>query len=374
MTVTGVKIALGNFPTIQDCRLHVDGKVDKSKSFLVLHDLAVHGKYLLPLIERWLNEFPGRVFIDKAPVTQDKANYDDIELLNEEHIIRKRLPEFKADLCWSGALLVDTTRSTKIHIMNPVKPDRLPQTEFLFVLAQVSESHWESIPSSTNRALHCVVEAEAGSPSLNHCVIIAPSRDGDCSLYMMTEAPVAARGKPKRPLTANQKEYLLRPIPSPSLFNEMYKSTITDVARHSPQFLRSLAVGLRKLHKDQADIITTRKHLNVYRTLEKIEESIFPFFATLGPPSEKSTEYAGNFENTAVVKRMNAKKRITQEGINKIFEKLSTDAGSVEDHVYEKKRFRRLFGTSYNSHKWEHPAVSQQSVDGPLASEVIGSL
>ena len=374
MTVTGIKVPLGNFETIQNCRLHVDEKADKSKSFLVLQDLAVHGKYLLPLIERWLSDFPGRVFIDDATVTQGNENEDDIEILNEENIIRKRLPEFKADLCWSGTILVDKTRSTKIHIMNPVKPDRLPQSEFLFVLAQASESQWASIPSSTNRALHCVVETEPGSNSLNHSIIIAPCTDGDCSLYMMTETPPATRGKSKRQLLPNEKEYLLRPIPSPSLFNEMYKSTITDVARHSPHFLRSLAVGLNKLQKDQADTILTRKHLNVYKTLERIEESILPFFATFSPKTENAIESAGNYENAAVLKRMNAKKRITQEGINKVFEKLSTDAGSIEDHVYEKKRFRRLFGTSYNSHKWEHPAVTHQSVDGPLASEVIGSL
>jgi hypothetical protein len=367
-TVNTVRVSLSEFPTIQQCREKVDD-LDKSKSLIVVSELASHGKYVLPLIDRWLKQFPGRVFVDAPRDINDENDGNALNLMDQESIIRERLPEYRSDVCWSGTLVLDRSSAhIPLSILNPTKFDRLPQSENLFILARGCERQWDSIPASTNRAVTCVVNS-SDAAGLDHSILISPSLDGDCLLFLMTLAPKQTR--------KFEREFLLRPIPNPTLFSEMYKSAVSEVSRVSllqqPTYIRALALGTDKLGKDQRDTIMTRKQLNVYRTVEKIEECIFPFFATYQPPASKGESSGKNFESSLILKRMQ-KRPLSQESINKVFVKLSAETESWEDNVYMKKRFRRLFGTSFNSHKWECPASAGPSIDGPLASEVIGSL
>ena len=377
MTITtGLKVCLSEFPSIQECREYVDKNDRDRKGFLTLSDCGAQGRYMLPLIDRWISEFPGRVFVDPIHLSADAEGQDDLELMNEDNLIRERLPEARADVCWRGCLVLGD-QSTDAMIFNPVKFDRLPRSESLFVLARVTEEQWASIPSSTNRAVHCVIRVPAVWPDLTNTVLIAP-QENDCCLFLMTQAP---KHKYAPKLRGTEKEFLLRPIPAPSLFRDIHKAAIDDITRtahlQQPHYLRALGMGTERFgrtHADTLETIMTRKQLNVMRTLEKIETKIVPFFESY---KRTSSEPQGdtNFENGTVMKRM--KKlgaKASQESINNIFQTLSQEAGSLEDHVYAGKRFRRLMGTSYNSHKWVHMPFLFQPVDAPLESEVVGSL
>jgi len=377
MTLTsGLKVSFSAFSSIQECREYVDKNDRDRKGFLTLSNCGAQGRYVLPLVDRWLTEFPGRVFVEPSPQTDSKEDEDDLELMNEDTLIRERLPEARADVCWRGSLVLGD-QSTEAMIFNPVKYDRLPRSENLFVLSRVTEEQWSSIPSSTNRAVHCVIRVPVIWPDLTNTVLIAP-QENDCSLFLMTEAP---RHKASPKLRAGEKEFLLRPIPAPSLFRDIHKAAIADVTRtaplQQPHYLRALGLGSERFgrtHADTLETIMTRKQLNVLRTVEKIEAKIFPFFETYKrsfsePPNES------NFESGTILKKLRKiGPNASQDPINKIFQTMSQMAGSLEDHVYAGKRFRRLFGTSFNSHKWVHAPTSFQPVDAPLVSEVVGTL
>ena len=81
-----------------------------------------------------------------------------------------------------------------------------------------------------------------------------------------------------------------------------------------------------------------------------------------------------NFENTLINKKINRLKRYTQSDINGLL-KQQSEQSSVEEMLYSGKRFRRLVGTTYNSHKFpKRLGINLQTSEGLLASEYIGEL
>ena len=372
MTVTsGLKVQFSKFESVQECRKFVEACDKDKKSFLTVTDCGALGKYVLPLVDRWISDYPGRVFV--APRQGDGALDNDderLELMNDEDAIRQRLPEGRSNVCWTGSLVIDDEIQGQMMIHNPIKVDRLPKSEFLHVLARVSEEQWASIPSNTRWGLHCTIEGLDGCRDINNVVLISPESDGECSLFLLTHAP----GKPGK--------YLMRPIPSLQLFGEVYKAAINDISRTAPlqhpHYLRSLGLGSERFGRtrvDDLETIMTRKQLNVLRSCEKMEQLVFPFFDKYKRKfvPDKSSE-SSNFENLAVNKRIRKLGSASQSDINEIFRSISAEDGTIEDHVYSGKRFRRLLGTSYSSHKWVSQPTSIAPADAPLASEVIGSI
>ena len=332
------------FPTIQDVRKYVETKVDSSKSCLVLSNLT-DDEFLLPLIDMWLSQFPGRLFRSSTAG-------------NLPQVLLDRVPEKEPKTCWSGNLFYSNEKWTKGKIMNPVKPDRVPLSENLFILGSLSDEQKMHVPVSSGRTITCVVADTF--LDFDNSLVIAPSEQ-DTRLYFMTAV--------KR--NEDSVTYQLCSIQSPSVFASVYKAALAEPAplQHA-HYLRAIGMG-----HGAPSAVLVKKQLNVMTTVARMQETIFPFFAGRKPSKRKSTTDDANFENSVVNKRVNKLgKTYCQKDIDNIFRQLSQETGTLEDVVYAGKRYRRLLGTSFNSHKWPLPPIHVQSVDAPLLSEVVGEL
>ena len=342
-----------DFSSVQDCREFVD-KLDRERFFITLrnwHDIS--DEYYLPLIDRWLKDsFAGRVFLE------EKA--DRVTELGQ--LIKDRISPKDPKICWRGLLYYSEKGCAPISILNPVRPDRIPVSEKLFSLGSVTDEQISEIGMSSGKPVGC--EIDESLIELNNMVIISMS-ESDTRLYLLQR--IGSR-------------YTLHPVQSPSTFSEVYKSAVETVGRlgriDKATYLRALTVSKDKIGSANFSVIETKKHLNVLRTIERVRETIFPFFEEL-KSEKKSTEKDENFnfENSFINKKINKMTEINQTKINELL-KQQASATSVEEMVYSGKRFRRLVGTHYHSHKYTRGKVisNDQLVEGLLASEYIGEI
>jgi hypothetical protein len=364
-SIKELKIDLLAFSSVEACRNFVV-TVDVSRHFLSLANVAEkvsQDQYFMLLIDQWLSMMPGRVFIEEnAPTvnTEPKA-----QLLTE------RLSIIKPKVCWAGTLRYSGDKYTGMKIFNPVRPDRLPLSDSLYILGSVNENQLENIVISGGKPVLCAVDESL--VIFDKMVIISPSSDGsDCRMYLL--------------VCLRTGEYGMHAIQSPSTFLSVYKSAIDAVSKAAlmdrQSYLRAIAVGGHaKIAKaggeSSLDAILTKKQFNVMKTVSRMDETVLPFFEKLkrAKKVEDKDESNQNFENTIVNKRINKIRKCSQKDINGVF-KQQAGASSLEEMVYSGKRFRRLLGTTYNSHRLGHGrAISKDQLsEGVLASEYVGEL
>lgn len=370
-TTKEVRVDLAKFETIQAARFYVDDFDPRKISLVICGQLEKDCcQYLLPLIDRWTNQFPGRVLI--GDFASDSSSI--------ENLIKRRLPEAKPKLCWSGKLFYGKEKWTVMEIFNPINPDRLPISEEVHILCALSEEQLKCVPLNSVRPPTCIVQDTL--LEFDKLLVISPSSDSsDCRLFIMT------LGRSKRD---DGQEYSLHPIQSPSLFSQMYRSVMEQPRRgqavlDKPFMLRAQAVGteliLKSMDEQSLATVRTKKQLNVMKTVAAMEARVLPFFENLklrekesdGSKKEKTTNFESGLANKRIKKLGSF---YNQSAVNEIMKQLSSESGSVEESVYSGKRFRRLLGTSYNSHKWAFPSqiTRDQLVAGPLLSEVLGEL
>ena len=113
-SIKETRVHLSAFNTVQDCRKFVD-QIDPTRSSITVCDFeTVTDKYYIPLIDRWLKAYPGRVFIDNANM---KGIADPSSV---PAILTARLPPVRPKLCWSGTLFYTSTKWTTLEISNPL--------------------------------------------------------------------------------------------------------------------------------------------------------------------------------------------------------------------------------------------------------------
>ena len=267
-------------------------------------------------------------------------------------------------------------------LFTPTEPDRLPLSEDLYIIGSVTHEQIMNIPLNSVKPAACTIDESLFD--FSNSVILSPSADNQtCRLYLLVSRTGHTDGRAP--------EYFLQSIQAPDVFSSVYKSAVQVATSRTncmekPTYLRAIAMGRDRLEKGLGDSVSvkaviTRKQLNVMKTVARLEESVLPFFDRLRagpvepkdvtPPTEGSKE---NFENLIVNRKINAlKSGGTQKKINGIFKKQSVPIGEM---VLSGKRFRRMFGTSFNSIEWPLPnaLTRDQTADGPLASEVVGEL
>jgi hypothetical protein len=371
-TLKEVKVDISAFDSIQAARLFVE-ELDHRKVYLNISGIASGDEnFCLALIDRWTRQLPGRVFLSHQ--FRDSADTSAGKLLKE------RLPEGRPQICWSGKLIYAKDRWTGLEILSPSNPDRLPVSDELHILCALNDDQLKSLQLSSVRPPRCVIEDAL--LNFDNYLVISPGADrSDCRLFFMT-----LKGNQK---THSGEEYTLHPVSSPSFFAQMYRSVIERPKRgqllEKPFMLRTQAVGtellLKSMDEQALATVRTRKQLNVMKAVSAFEDKVLPFFATLKTGVKDTSIQDGknlNFENILANKRINklAVGRCDQSAVNHILKQLREETGSVEDAVYSGKRFRRLLGTSFSSHKWPFPPLlgRDQLVAGAQLSEVLGEL
>lgn len=358
-------IDLSTFPSVAACRDYV-ATVDLSRHFLSLANVAEkvsQDQYFTLLIDQWLSMMPGRVF------AQEKAPTLNIE--PKARLVTERLTIVEPKVCWAGSLRYPGDKCSGMKIFNPVRPDRLPLSESLYILGSVNDDQLENIVISGGRPVLCAVDESF--IIFDKMVIISPSSDGsDCRLYLL--------------VCLRTGEYGMHAIQSPATFLSVYKSAIDAVSKAGlmdrPSYLRAIAVGgyakiAQAGGESSLDAILTKKQFNVMKTISRMDATVLPFFEKLKRKKkvEDKDESNHNFENTTVNKRINKIRKCSQKDINGVF-KQQASASSLEEIVYSGKRFRRLLGTTYNSHRLgQGRAISKDQLsEGMLASEYLGEL
>jgi hypothetical protein len=323
---------------------HVKPGADDKILLVLKNTQKVSDKIIIPVLERWSNRFPGRVFL--LPETCDTK-------LGQ--LIQNRFPQWDDSVVFSGRILMassDTFSYIPIKISKGVRPERLPTSEDLFLVCRLEESEIQTanIPIQ-GLPMKCVLGDDL--ISLNNCVVVS----GD-----------AGRIFSIRDLPDDRAELLC--IQNEQVANQLYFDAVKQVNRGS--YIRGLSVGHERV-KSQLnnsavfDALITRKQLNVLRTVELLETRLAGIFDKKS--SSEMTKSTQNFEHRTHLK---ATHKTDQSRIYSILKNSVESGTTLEEMIHDNKRIRRIVGTSFNSYRWPNEPVQLQLFDGALLSEVLG--
>ena len=327
-------------------------EADKYRTILILRNSKSisNDALFVPLIDRWIRSFPGRVFLDSQGLSAD-------------HPITKRLP-VKADpsIVYIGHVLMSDTIHFSFQIRGPCRPNRIPQSEFLFPIGRLQPSDAVHVPMTGNAKLTCLVE-DANFFDLDH--LLLATGPPDMQIFWLADART------------------LVPVQNLETVKELCREAKVK-SFEKPTYLRSLAVNTaaikKAMPKTSFAAVMSKKQLGAMKTRELLTCHVEKFFGNYRKSSvQPAPSKTSNFENTYVLKqlsKLNMKGGVNQSDISETLKKTAEEGDSYTELVLQGKRRRRLFGTFYNSHKWPFESnLSRDAIfDGPLLSEVVGEL
>ena len=315
------------FGQLEDTISHIN--VDFSKVLLVLSHVDETISWVLPLIDSWLDLFPGRVFLEHLPDTDSPLSL--------------RVPLYSKTTVWRGYLQLSTLVS--IYCKEPIRYDRLPISEDLHVLGSVVDSQLELIPISGKS--HCVIDS---TDCLHNLVLISPASDWTKSkLFLLTNGDA------------------IQSIQSPEIFLSLYQTAVA--AGKEDTYLRSLAMGP---NGTVTQALLAKKQLDILNTVALMDSKIKAFFDSPHPSSSTNETAVSNFENLVINKQIRKEGIQDQTQIDALLARAAAGT-SFHDMMYKGKRHRRVLGTLWNSHQWPVQPLKLPN-DGLLLSEVLGSV
>lgn len=349
-TLRHLYVDLFAFDTASDADSFVDlQNTNPDKIILIVSNLPsfeCDSSWILQF-DKWLKKYPGRVFLKDVIVPNDDDSVTPSVLVN------RRVPVWKQGTVWQGNLHVPGLESLVTTFLEPLRYDRLPSGEDLYVLGTLSEDQIarKLIPTTGTKS-RCMIDSSEDH-LLNNLVLI--SVDGcewiNSKLYVLSGT--------------SGLEYSVQCIQSPLTFVSLYKSAVERDKEGT--YLRSLAMCNQS--GDSVALLKTWKQMNLLKTLSLLEERVVPRLVTDVFPHKISKDV--NYENSVPNKRID--KKTSQETINEILKK-NAEITTLAEMIQTGKRARRVIGNNLNSYQWpRRPTVISQD-EGVLLSEVIGAM
>ena len=316
---------------------------DRPRTLLILRNTKniASDSFFIPLVDRWIRDFPGRVVLD----SMTPSNTLFLSRLST------REDSSKVEIFY-GKIVISETVCISFTISGPCRPNRLPQSDLLFPIGRLSAADAAHVPMTLNARLKCTIEDDASLFDLDHLVLVSSSMQ----IFWLQDAQT------------------LVPIQNLETLKELCKEV--KVGRvEKPTYIRSLAVNCesirRGMSKTSFNSIVSKKQLGILKTRDLLETKVSKFFESYKKSTPKVVDKA-NYENTFVLKQISKMPQpVSQTCICEILAKTAEENLCSYD-----KRQRRLLGTSFNSHRWPLESLLNRDtvVDGPLLSEVVGEL
>jgi len=345
-----IDLALPEYSSVSAASATLEDTIKESdwdRSIVVLNNIqSIEDSMFLPLIDRWINRFPGRLFRMNSDASKSALTLD----------IQNRLPIFDNKSVYAGQIVIADRVGVCIRVSQGCRPNRIPQSEFLIPIGRIDSC--DKIPVTTNAKLKCYIDG-GDLFDLNRLVLVC-SGSRDSQIFWLKDSTT------------------LVPVQSMATVNELFKeaSGIAEKGTYIRGLASNRALVEKTVGKALFSSVMTKKQLSVINTTTLIDDRVVSFFqdpkrflnGNKKIPVEVGGDTGHTFEHNFVNRRI--KKRSSQIEICEMLKKAVEDGASFEDMMYNGRRQRRLIGTAFTSHRW--PAVSREDVfDSPLLSEVV---